>query len=110
MLPYPAFRAGVRMPCRVGNRLISAPTCCAATRMSCAVCRLSQNCALVPNQCPKRSAVSGHRALALNDLRDPVRRNLDLPRQFGRRNGELLQFVAQDFAGMDRWSCHRFSP
>src|SRR3954447_17243860 len=52
--------------------------------------------------------ISGHCALALNDLGDPVRRHSDLPRQFGRRDGKLVQLVGQNLAGMNRRSCHGF--
>lgn len=43
---------------RTGKRLISAPTAASATRMSYAACKFSQNCGLLPNQWPRRRAVS----------------------------------------------------
>jgi hypothetical protein len=45
-------------PARTGNREISGPAFSLAMRMSWAPCKLSQNGGSVPNQCPKRRAVS----------------------------------------------------
>lgn len=51
---YPATDAVAR----VGSRAMSRPAFASATRMSYALCGLSQNCALMPNQWPRRSDVS----------------------------------------------------
>jgi hypothetical protein len=56
-----------------------------------------------------KRCVASDGALALDDLRDAVRRNGELPRQFGRRDFQLVQFVGENFAGMDCGAGHRFS-
>ena len=75
---------------------------CSATARSNCVWRFNQNWASTPNQCPSRRAVS-----ALTD-RLP---EMIWPTQFGdtsicransgRRHSPLLQFVLEDFPGMD---------
>ena len=50
--------------------------------------------------------IARDRPFPLDDLGDPVRRHGQLPRQFGRRDGELLKLVGEDFTGMDGWPCH----
>ena len=55
-----------------------------------------------------KRGVAGDGALALDDLRDAVRRHRELPRQFGRRDFQFGQFVGEDFAGMGSRAGHRF--
>jgi len=57
---------------------------------------------------PKRR-IACDRPLPLDDLRYPVRRHGELPRQFGRGDVEVLKLVGEDFAGMDGWPCHAFA-
>lgn len=45
--------------------------------------------------------VAGNGALARDDLADPVRRHVDLPRKLVWRNIQFVQFVLEDFAGMN---------
>ena len=54
---------------------------------------------------PKRR-IARDRPFPLDDLRDPVRRHGQLPRQFGRGDGEFLKLVGEDFTGMDGGPCH----
>src|SRR3990172_6297966 len=58
---------------------------------------------------PKRG-IAGDRALAVDDLADAVRGHPDLPRQLGRADAEFLEFVGENFAGVDRWAGHRQVP
>lgn len=52
-----------------------------------------------------QSGVAGDASPAVNDLRDAIRRNLDLAGKLGRRHADLLQLVGEDFAGMNgRWT------
>jgi hypothetical protein len=55
-----------------------------------------------------KRGVAGDGALALDDLRDAIRRDGELPRQFGGRDLQLVQFVGENFAGMDCGTGHRF--
>jgi hypothetical protein len=57
-----------------------------------------------------KRGVAGDGALALDDLRDAVRWHGQLPRQFGGRDVQLIQFVGENFAGMDCGAGHRFLP
>lgn len=50
--------------------------------------------------------ITGDAAMAMDDLRYPIGRHLDLPGEFGRRNAELTEFIGKNFAGMDRWTGH----
>ena len=51
--------------------------------------------------------IAGNRTLALNDLRDAVRRHGNLTRQLGRRDLEFAQFVGENLAGMNCGAGHR---
>src|SRR5208337_1724264 len=49
---------------------------------------------------PKRR-IARDRSFPLHDLRDPIGRHRQLPRQFGWGNVELLKLIGKDFTGMD---------
>lgn len=53
-----------------------------------------------------QGGVAGDAAPAMDDLRHPVGRYLDLAGEFGGRDTDLLQFVGKDLAGMGGWAGH----
>ena len=55
---------------------------------------------IVPNQCPRRSAIGNDTALSCNDAGHRVHRNVDLPRKLGGRDAELTQLFRKVFSGM----------
>jgi hypothetical protein len=48
-----------------------------------------------------QSRIARDGTLALNDLANPVRRNLNLPSQSARGKAEFSEFIAENFAGVD---------
>jgi hypothetical protein len=53
-----------------------------------------------------QGGVAGHRALARDDLANAVLRRLELPSEVVGADPDFAQFVAENFAGVDRWSGH----
>jgi hypothetical protein len=53
-----------------------------------------------------QSRIARNGALALHDLADPVRRNLDLPRERAGGLAKLRKLVAQNFNVRDRMAGH----
>lgn len=54
-----------------------------------------------------KRGVAGDAPQTMDDLGDAVGRHLDLAGELGRGDAKLLQFVGEDFAGMNGRSCHR---
>jgi hypothetical protein len=53
-----------------------------------------------------QSRITGDAAMAMDDLRYPIGRHIDLPGQFGRSNAEFTEFIGKNFTGMNRWTGH----
>jgi hypothetical protein len=44
--------------------------------------------------------------MAMDNLRDPIGRHIDLPGEFGRRNAELTELIGKNFTGVKRWTAY----